>query len=102
MTALSGDRELDRAHEHALGHRAEHEAGHERDREREPVRHTVLNADERDVRREHRHRTLRIVDDASRAPDHHQRERDRRVDHPVDDPGDGIDREEVHQNPRYA
>ena len=91
---------LDGTYEDAFGHGTNDEPGRERDREREPVRHTVLDDDQRDVRREHRHRPLGVVDDARRAPDHHQSERDGRVDHAVDDPVDGVDGEEVHQNPR--
>ena len=100
MTTLSAGRELDRPHQQALDACAEHEPAAEGDHEREPVRDAVLDGEQRDVRGEHPHRALRVVDHARGPPDHHQRERDGRVHEAVGDAVDGEDEERSHLRSR--
>ena len=97
--AVEGDQEAD-GHDHdrdrrrlldgpdqdALDADAEHERDRKREHEGRPVREPAVHQLPRHVRREHRHLTLREVDDVGRAEDQDEREGHRRVDRAGRDP----------------
>jgi hypothetical protein len=92
---------LGRADHRPLADRPEHEAGREGADEAGPVAARVVDDDQRDVRGEHRHAALRVVEDPGAPPDQHQGQPDRGVDHPEADPAEGEFEELLHLPPPY-
>ena len=73
-----------------LDHDAADERDHEREEEGDPVRHAAVEQLPADEGREHRHLALREVDDARRAVDQDEREREQRVHAARRDPRDDL------------